>query len=188
MYYLKIIHTSSMKLNQNLTQLTASIIDTKIGSMIAIADENSLHFLEFFDKLHLKNEIEKLRIKKSAEIILGNNKIIESIKLELTSYFDGSLKEFKTPFHTDGSKFQILVWDKLMSVPYGETRTYACQANAIGHKKAYRAVANANGANQIAIVIPCHRIINTNGNLGGYSGGLTRKKWLINHEKINASI
>lgn len=177
-----------MELNQNLTELTASFIHTKIGSMIVIADENSLHLLEFVDTLDLKNEIKKLRIKKNATIVLGYNKPIESIKLELTSYFDGTLREFKTPFHTDGSQFQNLVWDKLMSVPYGETRTYAYQAHAIGHKKAYRAVANANGANQIIIVIPCHRIINTNGNLGGYSGGLTRKKWLINHEKMNINI
>lgn len=176
-----------MKLNQNSTQLTASFINTKLGVMLAIADENSLHVLEFVDTLDLKNEIKKLRIKKNARI-LGYNKQIKSVKLELRSYFDGTLKEFKTPFHTDGSLFQILVWDKLMSVPYDKTRTYAYQAHAIGHKKAYRAVANANAANQIAIVIPCHRIINTNGNIGGYSGGLARKKWLINHEKMNTNI
>lgn len=82
-----------------------------------------------------------------------------------------------------GSPFQKLVWEELISIPYGQTRTYAEQAAAIGKYKAYRAVANANGANQIAIVIPCHRIINSNGDIGGYGGGITRKQWLINHEK-----
>ena len=70
-----------------------------------------------------------------------------------------------------------------MRIPYGQTRSYMGQAEAIGKATAYRAVANANGANQLAIVIPCHRIINSNGDLGGYGGGITRKQWLIEHEK-----
>jgi len=76
-----------------------------------------------------------------------------------------------------------LVWAQLMRTPYGQTRTYAKQSETIGQSIAYRAVANANGANQIAIVIPCHCIINSNGNLGGYGGGIMRKQWLIDHEK-----
>jgi AraC family transcriptional regulator of adaptative response/methylated-DNA-[protein]-cysteine methyltransferase len=82
-----------------------------------------------------------------------------------------------------GSDFQKSAWQALIQVPYGQTRSYLEQASIIGKPKAFRAVANANGANQIAIVVPCHRIINTGGELGGYGGGLQRKSWLINHEK-----
>ena len=85
-----------------------------------------------------------------------------------------------------GSPFQKIVWEELMRITFGETRSYGDQAAAMGKPTAYRAVANANGANQLAIIIPCHRIINTNGELGGYGGGISRKKWLINHEKQKA--
>ena len=81
-----------------------------------------------------------------------------------------------------GSDFQQKVWQALLKIPYGETRSYAAQAAAMGFPKATRAVANANGANQLAIVIPCHRIINSNGALGGYGGGVARKEWLLQHE------
>ena len=82
-----------------------------------------------------------------------------------------------------GSTFQEIVWEELMCIPYGQTRSYSDQAKAIRKQKAYRAVANANGANKLAIIIPCHRIINSNGDLGGYGGGVNRKKWLIDFEK-----
>jgi O-6-methylguanine DNA methyltransferase len=81
-----------------------------------------------------------------------------------------------------GSPFQKLVWNELLNIPYGETRSYLEEANAIGKPTSYRAVANANGANKLAIIIPCHRIINNNGEIGGYGGGIARKKWLLEHE------
>ncbi len=98
-------------------------------------------------------------------------------------YFNGSLKEFKTPIHTLGTQFQKLVWLELTRVIYGSTKSYREQAKAISKPMAFRAVANANGTNQMTIVIPCHRIINSNGSIGGYSGGIARKKWLLEHEK-----
>ncbi|WP_316355356.1 methylated-DNA--[protein]-cysteine S-methyltransferase [Candidatus Trichorickettsia mobilis] len=151
--------------------------------MIAISDDDGLYLLEFVDRRGLEREVERLRKKTFATIIPGSTDPIQSITIELKSYFDGLLTEFKTPIHLLGSPFQRLVWEELMRIPYGQTRTYAEQSKAIGKHTAYRAVANANGANQLAIVIPCHRIINSNGNLGGYGGGITRKQWLINHEK-----
>ncbi len=165
--------------------LKASWIDTKLGPMIAIADEAALYLLEFACRRGLEREVERLRIKTKAAIIPGITDPINSITLELESYFEGKLKEFNTPIHLLGSPFQKLVWDELMRIPYGQTRSYIAQSKAIGKATAYRAVANANGANQLAIVIPCHRIINSNGDLGGYGGGITRKQWLIEHEKSN---
>ena len=162
--------------------LKASWLDTPLGPMLAIADEVALYLLEFVERRGLEREVERLRTRTNSAIIPGSAAPIESIEIELKSYFDGNLKEFKTPLHLLGSPFQKMVWNELMNISYGETRSYGTQASAIGKDKAYRAVANANGANQIAIVIPCHRIINSNGDLGGYGGGVARKKWLIEHE------
>lgn len=178
----KIMGAAPTNIDKHLIVLKAAWIDTPLGSMLAIADEEALYLLEFVDRRGLEREIERLCSKIKAAIIPGHTSIIASITTELASYFDGSLKEFKTPVHFFGTPFQKNVWLELMRIPYGHTRTYSSQASAIGRSKAYRAVANANGANQIAIVIPCHRIINSNQELGGYSGGLSRKKWLITHE------
>ncbi len=86
------------------------------------------------------------------------------------------------PLFTTGTPFQKSVWTALQEIPYGETRSYQEQANALGNARAIRAVAQANGKNKIAIIIPCHRVIGSNGKLTGYGGGLWRKKWLIDHE------
>lgn len=181
-FFSKIMGLAPTKFSQQHTILKASWIDTKLGTMIAIADEVGLYLLEFIDKRGLEREVEKLRLEIKAAIILGITDPIKSITLELESYFQGKLKEFKTPLNLLGSTFQRLVWEELMNIPYGTTQSYMAQAISIGKNKAYRPVANANGANQLAIIIPCHRIINSNGDLGGYGSGVTRKKWLLEHE------
>ncbi len=163
--------------------LKASWIDTKLGPMITIADEDELYLLEFVDRRGLEREVERLREKTKSAIIPGTTEPIRSIETELRQYFEGDLREFKTPLFLLGSPFQKRVWEELQKIPFGETRSYGEIAVRIGSPSAFRAVANANGANQFAIIIPCHRVINTNGDLGGYGGGIARKKWLINHEK-----
>ncbi|MBB65332.1 MAG: bifunctional transcriptional activator/DNA repair enzyme protein Ada [Waddliaceae bacterium] len=161
----------------------AAWIDTELGPMIAIADDQQLYLLEFVDRRGLEREIERLRQKMGAAIVPGETEAIQSIKKELCLYFQGKLSTFSTPLALLGSDFQKTVWKSLMEIPPGETRSYTELAQAIGKPSACRAVARANGANQIAIVIPCHRVINSNGELGGYGGGLGRKKYLIDHEK-----
>jgi AraC family transcriptional regulator of adaptative response/methylated-DNA-[protein]-cysteine methyltransferase len=151
--------------------------------MLAIANEDALYLLEFVDRRGLEREIERLRQKTKASIVPGHAQPISLIENEIEQYFNGALREFKTPLSFLGSPFQKRVWEELKKIPLGETRSYSDIAAVIGKPPAFRAVAQANGANQFAIVIPCHRVINTNGDLGGYGGGLTRKKWLINHEK-----
>jgi AraC family transcriptional regulator of adaptative response/methylated-DNA-[protein]-cysteine methyltransferase len=163
--------------------LNSAWLDTPLGSMLTISDKNSLYLLEFAEKHRLAKEIEHLRIKTKSTIIPGRTAITDSIEEELCSYFLGNLKAFKTPIHMLGSPFQKMVWQELMLIPYGETRSYLAQAETIKKPTAFRAVANANGANPLAIIIPCHRIINSNGKLGGYGGGIARKEWLINTEK-----
>lgn len=179
----KIMGVAPAKIGELQEILKACWIDTPLGPMLAISDEKELYLLEFVDRRGLEKEIEKLRIKKKSAIIPGSTFSIKLIKKELELYFSGNLKKFTTPIHMLGSSFQKKVWKELIKIPYGETRSYLQQAKAISLDKAVRAVANANGANQIAIVIPCHRIINHNGKLGGYGGSLARKKWLIAHEK-----
>lgn len=168
--------------------LKASWLDTPLGPMIAIADEEKLYLLEFVDRRGLEREVERLRKREKAAIVPGRTTPIGSIETELRRYFDGGLRIFQTPLYLLGTPFQKRVWEELMNIPTGETRSYADLAAAIGRPKAVRAVAQANGANQLSIVIPCHRVINTNGELGGYGGGLSRKKWLINHERTSQKV
>ena len=169
--------------HQPLNILKASSIDTCLGPMIAIADEDALYLLDFVDHHGLERKVARLKTRLHAAITPGTSAPIQSIEAELQSYFNGSLKAFKTTSNLLGSDFQKQAWHALRQIPYGETRSYREQAYAIGKPTAYRAVANANGANQLAIMIPCHRIITSDGNLGGYSGGIARKRWLIEHEK-----
>lgn len=177
----KIMGTAPSRAKQNKI-FKAAWLDTKLGPMIAIADEKELHLLEFIDRRGLEKEVENLRIKLKAIIIPGLAPPIEMVEKELTLYFEGKLKNFKTPLFFQGSDFQKKVWENLKKIPHGETISYLNLAKKIGNDMAFRAVARANGANQIAILVPCHRVINENGELGGYGGGIARKQWLIEHE------
>ena len=163
--------------------LKARWLDTPLGPMIAIADDAALYLLEFVDRRGLEREIERLRVRAKSAIIPGDVEPIQSIEKELKLYFSGKLAHFKTPLKMMGSPFQQSVWNALLQIPPGETRTYSDIAVAIGSPKAFRAVARANGANQVAIVIPCHRVINSGGGLGGYGGGVLRKQQLLEIEK-----
>ncbi|PAD30521.1 MULTISPECIES: bifunctional transcriptional activator/DNA repair enzyme AdaA [Paenibacillus] len=163
--------------------LKASWIDTRLGPMMAVADDTALYLLEFVDRRGLEREVERLRKRTRSAIVPGVTEPIRSIERELAAYFDGTLTAFHTPLFCLGTPFQKSVWEQLIAIPPGETRSYQDIAVALGKPSACRAVAQANGANQLAIVIPCHRVINTSGDLGGYGGGLTRKNWLLTHEK-----
>lgn len=168
---------------KNHSVLKAEWIDTPLGPMIAIADEEALYLLEFTDRRGLEREIERLRKVIKAAVIPGKTKITCLIEKELKDYFNGKLREFKTPLAHFGTPFQKQVWDLLKQIPYGTTCSYTDIAKQAGNESAFRAAARANGSNQLAIVIPCHRVIKTDGTLAGYSGGLARKQWLIDHEK-----
>lgn len=162
--------------------LYSSIINTPLGPMIAVADNEFLYCLSFLDQKGVGKKISQISLYKKLEIVDKNNKITLSIKLELASYFNHKLISFITPIYAQGTAFQQLAWEELRRVPYGSTISYTAQASNIDKSKAYRAVANANGNNPLSIVIPCHRVVLSNGSLGGYNGGIERKKWLIDHE------
>ena len=164
--------------------LFAAWLDTPLGPMTAVADEHALHLLEFVDRRGLEREIERLRLRQKAGIAPGRTAPIVQIERELAEYFAGRSMTFETRLaRPSGSPFQNAVWDALLTIPPGETWSYAQLARVVGSPRAVRAVGTANGANQLAIVIPCHRVINSSGELGGYGGGLPRKRWLIDHER-----
>lgn len=110
---------------------------------------------------------------------------LRSCVIQLEEYFNGIRTEFDLKLNPNGTDFQNSVWDELKNIPYGKTRSYMEQTKKLGNLKAIRAVASANGKNQISIVIPCHRVIGSDGSLTGYAGGLWRKKWLLEHENPN---
>ena len=151
--------------------------------MIAGAVEEGICLLEFSDRRMLNTEFRDLKRYFKSEIAEGENAHIENLQIQLKEYFDGSRKEFDLQFVTPGTEFQQSVWKELLTIPYGTTRTYQEQADAINKPESIRAVANANGMNRISIIIPCHRVIGSDGSLTGYGGGLKRKKWLLDHEK-----
>lgn len=156
---------------------------TPLGPMISLASKDGIYLVEFTDRKALESELYDLRNKLKANIIYGTNKLFPDLEKQVNEYFRGTRRSFDLPLITSGSEFQNKVWDRLREIPYGETRSYKKLASELGNKNAVRAVAKANGSNRTAIIIPCHRVIGENGNLTGYSGGLARKKWLIDFER-----
>ena len=161
---------------------------TPLGAMFACATNEGICLLEFTNRRMLEAEFKDLRKRLKAVIVPGENQHIRCLKKEMQAYFSGQLRHFSVPLVTPGTDFQNKVWKSLQKVPYGKTKSYLEQAQAMGNEKAVRAVARANGMNRIAIVIPCHRIIGSDGSLTGYAGGLPRKKWLLEFESKQLSI
>jgi AraC family transcriptional regulator of adaptative response/methylated-DNA-[protein]-cysteine methyltransferase len=138
--------------------------------------------LEFTERRMLETQFAALR-KRFGAVLPGTNACLETLREELGQYFEGSLREFSVPLRFPGSPFEEKVWRALLKIPYGETRSYKDLAAAIGDPAAIRAVGRANGRNRISIVIPCHRVVNADGGLGGYGGGLHRKRYLLDLER-----
>lgn len=158
-------------------------IETPLGTMLACATSEGVCLLEFTDRKMLETQLKSISRQLNATIIQGNNPHFDLLETQLSEYFSGSRKTFSVPLHTPGSDFQNRVWAALQLVPYGQTRSYKEQAISIGSPESVRAVANANGMNRISILIPCHRVIGSDGQLTGYGGGLWRKKYLLDLEE-----
>ncbi|MBF0760634.1 methylated-DNA--[protein]-cysteine S-methyltransferase [Dysgonomonas mossii] len=160
-------------------------IETDLGTMVACATDKGVCLLEFSDRKGLETELKQLAKYHNANIVQGQNKYFKQLKEELDAYFEGRLKEFKVPLDISGTDFQKQLWQALVEIPYGTTSSYLRQAEVLGKPSSVRAVANANGMNKIAIIIPCHRVVGSDGSLTGYAGGLWRKRKLIDLEKDN---
>jgi methylated-DNA-[protein]-cysteine S-methyltransferase len=155
---------------------------TKIGEMILGSFDGSLCLLDFRYRKMRKSVDNRIKQGLNAEFIEQDDELVVKSKQQLDEYLAGERKEFDIPIITVGTNFQLNVWEALLKIPYGKTASYLQLAKDIGNPKAVRAVANANGANAIGIIIPCHRIIGSNGELTGYAGGLAVKKRLLKLE------
>lgn len=163
-------------------------IETSLGTMIACATQEGICLLEFSDRKMLETELKHLVKSLNATIIQGYNKHFEPLKQQLNAYFEGKLKTFDIPLHLVGTEFQKAVWNQLLQIPYGSTASYQQQADSMGKPTAVRAIANANGMNKISIIVPCHRVIGSDGSLTGYGGGLWRKKQLLDLENNHKAL
>jgi AraC family transcriptional regulator of adaptative response/methylated-DNA-[protein]-cysteine methyltransferase len=167
----------------NIRCLQAKLVETPLGAMLAIGDTHGLHLLEFVDRRGLENELLALRKRMKANVVPGMNKHLETITAELNNYFNEGVAQFSVPLIIAGSAFEKTVWTELQTIPAGETRSYVEIAQRLGKPGASRAVGRANGRNILALIVPCHRVIRSDGTLCGYGGGVWRKKWLLELER-----
>jgi AraC family transcriptional regulator of adaptative response/methylated-DNA-[protein]-cysteine methyltransferase len=164
-----------------------SWVQTPMGPMVAGAVDAGICLLEFTERRMLETQFDILRRRFHLPMVPGESAHLEQLRTELGEYFDGTRREFTVPLDFPGTAFEREVWTLLLGIPYGETRSYEELARAVGRPGASRAVGTANGRNRIAILIPCHRVVNKNGELGGYGGGLWRKRLLLELEKSQDS-
>ncbi len=170
---------------RGITYLLARWLETPLGAMVAVGDEEGLCLLEFVDRRALETELQALRRRFGCAIVPGDTGPLNRAAGELAAYFEGRLRHFTVPLGLSGTPFQSRVWERLLRIPYGETASYASIASDLGRPGAQRAVGRANGDNPIAIMVPCHRVVRSDGSLCGYGAGLWRKKWLLDHEKTS---
>ena len=170
------------------TVVAVDWIDSPIGPLVVAATEDAICQLHFSERDQLDAQLETLRQRHSGSLRAAKSELLLALQRQLAEYFAGRRRDFDLPLVYPGSPFQQRVWSALLQIPYGQTWSYLDLALRVADRKATRAVGSANGANPIAIVIPCHRVINTSGNLGGYGGGLWRKQILLDLEMGQGSL
>jgi len=156
---------------------------TPVGRMVTAANQEGIWLLEFSDQRKEKTLQKNIQRRFACGAAPGKNRYTRKLSGELKRYFEGKLKDFSLPLVMQGTAFQEKVWKQLLKIPYGKTRSYEQIARAVGRPNAQRAVGTANGQNRMAILIPCHRVVNKSGALGGYGGGLWRKRRLLGLEQ-----
>lgn len=164
-------------------------ISTPLGSMYGGTTDQGICFIEFIDRVKLEAELVRLGKELDAALEPGEHPFLDQLEKELGEYFEKKRTHFDVPLHLTGTEFQRSVWSALLEIPYGKTLTYKQQAIQMGQLPAIRAIAATNGQNKHAIVIPCHRVVGSNGDLTGYAAGIAKKAWLLDFEtdrKINA--
>lgn len=160
-----------------------SFFDSPFLKKVFVAStEKGVYMVDFLTSE--KTFLERLKKEFSGEIVRDDRKN-KGILSQLRKYLKGQLERFDCPLDPKGTPFQKKVWSQLLKIPYGRTRSYKEIAQAIGHPKAFRAVGNANGSNSLPLVIPCHRVIESDGGLGGFGHGLKAKKQLLDFEKAH---
>ena len=150
--------------------MAQSVFETPLGKVVAVADEEGLCSLDFDENASASDE---------------ENVHLTQLQRELSEYFAGKRKTFDVRLNPKGTPFQMAVWRTLCDIPYGSVISYSQEAQMLSHPSAVRAVANANGKNPLPIIIPCHRVIAKGGGIGGYSGGIWRKEFMLELERKN---
>ena len=159
-------------------------LDSPLGRLAVAATDAGICLLEFGDPHRVTAQAARLRRWFGGPIVPGTHPHLETLRDELGDYFAGTRTTFTVPLAMRGTPFELRTWEALRAIPHGETRSYADIARAIGAPDAVRAVGSANGRNRLAIVVPCHRVVNADGRLGGYGGGLWRKQRLLGLEGV----
>jgi len=162
--------------------MALTCLDSPIGTLLLGSQNGSISLLEFCDVSQMGTRVDALQGRFGCEVRARLEPVLELLIEQLNGYFSKSLRSFDVPLIYSGSTFQQQVWSELLRIPYGQTCSYLTIAQRVGDKGATRAVGGANHHNPIAIVIPCHRVINANGELGGYGGEVWRKRWLLDLE------
>lgn len=163
--------------------IVTRLIDTPLGPMLAGATDDGVCLAEFSDRRMLPRQLDTLRRRLRRPIVAGGHPHLDRLEDQLGDYFAGTRRTFDLTLVAPGSPFQERTWAELRSLPAGATVTYQELAGRVGRPQAQRAVGTANGANRIAVVIPCHRVVRKNGETGNYGGGRWRKEWLLAHEE-----
>ncbi|HJQ19318.1 MAG TPA: methylated-DNA--[protein]-cysteine S-methyltransferase [Gemmatimonadaceae bacterium] len=163
--------------------LCSGRLTTPIGAMFAVADDRGLVLCEFHDRPFLPTQLKRVERICGGKPVAAEHPYLDQTQRELDEYFLGQRETFTIPLLLDGTPFQGSVWQQLLNIPFGKTLSYDDVATRIGRPGGARAVGRANGDNRIAIIVPCHRVINSDGSLAGYGGGKRRKRWLLAHER-----
>jgi len=157
--------------------------ESPLGPLVVAANDKGICLLEFTDRRMIEAQFKTVKKLFSCAIVPGENEHITKLREELEAYFAGTLSKFSVPLDYPGSPFQVRVWNELLRIPYGKTCSYEELAKRIGSPSGQRAVGHANGLNRLAIVIPCHRVVKSDGSLGGYRWGVERKTRLLKQEQ-----
>ena len=168
--------------------LCSRLIETPLGSMLAVASERGLVLCEFHDRPLLPVQLRRVEAICGGAPVQAEHDVLTQTQSELDEYFAGKRETFGIPLVLDGSPFQTGVWHELLRIPFGATTSYDSIAMRLERPGAARAVGRANGDNRIAIIVPCHRVINADGSLSGYGGGKHRKRWLLAHEQRSGQL
>jgi AraC family transcriptional regulator of adaptative response/methylated-DNA-[protein]-cysteine methyltransferase len=163
--------------------ITTALIESPVGPLLCGAVGQGICLLEFTDRRRIEKQMEAVNRRLGLALVPGDHPLLDRLRRELAEYFEGQRREFTLPLVAPGTEFQKRVWAELGRIPYGTTISYEELASRTGRPGAQRAVGTANGMNRIAIVIPCHRVVNKSGKLGGYGGGLWRKQLLLELER-----
>lgn len=163
-------------------------IETELGQMVAAATDKGICMFEFADSKSIDLELRQLSEHFKAPLVQEESHHFNSLKKQLNEYFKGERRSFDIPLDLVGTEFQKRAWLGLLNIPYGCTISYGKQAELLGKPSSVRAVANANARNKVSIILPCHRVIGSNGTLTGYGGGLWRKTRLLELERENLSL